>query len=623
MDQIQKDLLRSHAQKHIGVVQGHVKEERARIVGQSAELSEIIKGASEKGSHDEENTDIEKILLYEKGDRVEELLRLYQSPYFTKCVVRFDGQKEDQVLYFGKFAFYPDTISSWTTPIAQLRFEPPGRFTLKNFEDLPIMGTLKYKEQYMIVNGHIVFMASEGEGHPRELVYQERLTRKKSDFSLPEIVEQMEKAQDEVIRAHWKGSFLISGPAGSGKTTLALHRVAYLAQSPETESLFPTDKVIVFVQDASTKAYFGNLLPELGIRRVTITTFEEWIISTLGLHGVTYIRRYGRTEEERDLYEYRKNAALNSVDFEEIARLHEHLLLRHVYDILEQVYRETFPPELFQLFRLQTKDRVLDRFDLSALGLFTHAKEGGLMQDVPEYTYVRKMEYKKSFKRVPLNYSLIIVDEAENFLSEQITLILSTLSKKTKAVLYVGDLAQQTLPYTIRNWNAVGETFGAGRKVVLQKVYRNTRQILEYINGAGFTVDVPSELAQGAAVAEFVVSEDEEFEQVTAMIAGSRAGVIGILSKDESYLEWYKAQFKDDPRVKVLTINEAQGVEFDAVYLVGVDRKSFVPQMHEAAYFKEYTKVNHDLLYVALTRAMNELYVFGREPLREIVAALG
>ena len=46
--------------------------------------------------------------------------------------------------------------------------------------------------------------------------------------------EQMEKAQDQVIRAHHAGPLVISGPAGSGKTTLALHRVAFLTQSPET-----------------------------------------------------------------------------------------------------------------------------------------------------------------------------------------------------------------------------------------------------------------------------------------------------------------------------------------------------------------------------------------------------
>lgn len=66
----------------------------------------------------------------------------------------------------------------------------------------------------------------------------------------------MEKAQDQVIRASHKGSLVIGGPAGSGKTTLALHRVAYLTQAPETSEFYPTKSIIVFVQDTGTKITF-------------------------------------------------------------------------------------------------------------------------------------------------------------------------------------------------------------------------------------------------------------------------------------------------------------------------------------------------------------------------------
>jgi DNA helicase-2/ATP-dependent DNA helicase PcrA len=115
----------------------------------------------------------------------------------------------------------------------------------------PQSGELISKEQYMITDGKIVFMAFESLEQARELIYQEYFSQRKSSFLLPEIVEQMEQAQDKVIRAHHQGSFLISGAAGSGKTTLALHRVAYLLQSPDTAERFKTENTIVFVQDNS------------------------------------------------------------------------------------------------------------------------------------------------------------------------------------------------------------------------------------------------------------------------------------------------------------------------------------------------------------------------------------
>lgn len=618
MDQIHKDQLRVQAQQHVSTVTGHIGEEKTSLQQTISNLDQIIKGAV-KGSHDEESTDIEKILMMEKSQRLDELNKLTDSPYFSKCVVKFDRDAEEKTVFFGKFPFYPDSIYSWTTPIARLRYETPGVFEYSSEDDLPIRGELKYKEQFMIVDGHIVFMAAEGIGSPRELIYQERLMRKKSEFSLPEIVEQMEKAQDEVIRAHWKGSFLISGPAGSGKTTLALHRVAYLTQAPETEQLFPSHTIIVFVQDASTKAYFSNLLPELGIRKVLITTFDEWIIEKLKIKNVTFVHRFGGSEDEKDLYEFAKNNALK-----ELPSLYDHVdESKNVFDVLQSVYTHSFPPNLIHLLSLQRQERKLDRFDLSVLGKLEILRNGALTEEVTHYELLKGMKSRKTVKKQPISYSLIVVDEAENFLKEQIEILLSCKARKTQAVLYVGDLAQQTRAYTVRDWHAVGETFGEGRKVVLQKVYRNTKQILQYIQNSGFTTVIPDGVQSGRDVVEMITStKAQEIEKVEELIDSSSAGIIGILAKTDDYLDAYRKIFEENSNVKVMTINESQGVEFDAVFLVGVERLYFGGTHSEYRFTDERRHVDHDLLYVALTRAMNELYVFCREPLKDIVVSL-
>lgn len=624
MEQIAKDQLRNNAQTHVRTVQKHISEDKNALSEQVAHLEQIIVGA-EKGSHDEESTDIEKILVSEKKERLEQLNKLTESPYFTKCLVKFDREKSEKTVYFGKFAFFPDAIYSWTTPIAKLRYETPGEFNyVSPDDDFPITGKLLYKEQYMIVDGSIVFMAAEGVDLPRELVYQERLVRRKSDFSLPEIVEQMEKAQDEVIRAHWKGSFLISGPAGSGKTTLALHRVAYLTQAPETEQVFPSHSIIVFVQDASTKAYFSKLLPELGIKRVVITTFDEWIISKLQLTNVTFEHRFGTNEDERDLFEFAKNSALKNFD----EGMHEidadTINHKDPFVFLNTFYSAYFTSTQNALFLKQTQARILDRFDLSVLGKRTLFKDGAITEDRAEYELLKRMKSKKTIKKTPLSYSLIVVDEAENFLKEQIEILLSCTSKKTKAVLYVGDLAQQTRAYTVRDWSSVGESFESGRKVVLYKVYRNTRQILEYINSIGFSAAIPEGLKDGKEVKEFAMaSKSQEMEQVEELIEkNNHQGIVGILGKTDIYLESYRKLFENNKNVHILTINEAQGVEFDAVYLVGINSEYFGAAHFSKELGDERRHVDHDLLYVALTRAMNELYVFGKNSLKEIVNAL-
>jgi DNA helicase-2/ATP-dependent DNA helicase PcrA len=221
-------------------------------------------------------------MKYHAQRRIEELDHLNKSPFFVKCKI---GEKE---FYFAKHHFTEEHIYSWIAPIATVRFEKPGPIEYKLPDGKIEKAILEHKEQYLIVDGKVVFFAVEDLKNPRELIYQEHFSTKKEGFVLPEIVEVIEKAQDAVIRAHHVGPFVISGPAGSGKTTLALHRVAFLVQAPDTAHLYPGESIIVFVQDNGTKEYFSHLLPELGIKNVRITTFFEWATEILGIPEALY-----------------------------------------------------------------------------------------------------------------------------------------------------------------------------------------------------------------------------------------------------------------------------------------------------------------------------------------------
>ncbi len=178
--------------------------------------------------------------------RITELTHLESSPYFTKIEIINEAGKE-QKYFFAKHEFSEQSIYSWVAPISAIRFENPGKTSYKLPNGAIKMIDITEKETYMIVDGKVLLFSLETKDKPRELIYQEYFTKQKSEFILPEIVAQMEKAQDQVIRAHHKGPLVISGPAGSGKTTLALHRVAYLTQVPDTALLYPPESIIVFV----------------------------------------------------------------------------------------------------------------------------------------------------------------------------------------------------------------------------------------------------------------------------------------------------------------------------------------------------------------------------------------
>lgn len=558
-----------------------------------------------------------KMRVLSHQEKVEEYNFLKDEPYFSRCDVKMaDGKM--QTFYFSKFSIIEDDIYSWVSPASRLRFETMGKFSIPTPNGNVLQGELLRKDQFMIVNGEIIFMASEASEYDRTLIHQEYLSnRKTAGFAMQDIVAMMEKAQDHVIRADHKGSFLISGPAGSGKTTLALHRVAYLVQSPETSPLYPSNKIVVFVQDSSTKDYFSALLPKLGINDVKITTFFEWAAMLLGIKIEQIQSRIGNSENERDVYEFEKRNALKNLD--ETIRFN-----KNHFAVLEKVYKEYFSKQSKTIWSNQKDKKIYDRFDLTILLQIYKNTKGILEEEYIDYVKVKgrsKLNQKIAYD--PIEYSLIIVDETQNYLPEQIDLIKSVVDKKTNSILYVGDLVQQTHLGTLRNWDEVGEDFTSSRQAKLEKVYRNTKQILEYIQSVGFKVSIDTNLRDGIDVKEALISDQQdEIQYLNNLIQEKDEEILGILTKTKEHSEYLKQILESKPNVKIMTINEAQGVEFDVVCLTEIDQETFIPQIDDAQLLQEKRRVNKDLLYVALTRAMNELHIVGKENLKEIVFKL-
>lgn len=558
----------------------------------------------------ERGTDpVRQKLLAHFSERLDQLHHLFPSPYFFRCDVRSETN-EPQTLFFSKFHLPERSIFSWTTPAARLRFDPigPASYPLPG-TGKTWNGSLARKDQFLIVGGKIAFMASEAETYSRTLIHQERLPQRKAGFMLPEIVEQMEKAQDDVIRAPETGSFLIAGPAGSGKTTLALHRLAYLLQSPDTAERFPTERMIVLVQDERTKAYFSRLLPDLGIHEVTVTTFGTWALERLGLKGITIVRRPNGVNDEVDHFEHQKQITLRS-------SMSEGKVTKNPFVLLRRLYQSLFTKEDARLFDAQETARQLDRFDLALL--LRHAFTNGPFLREEEYL-VRKGNFQviRRNRSVPLDYSLIVVDEAQNYLPEQLAILRSCTDTRTRAILYVGDLGQQVLLGTPHDWIEAGETFDTGHRVTLEKVYRNTKAILRYVDTRGYPTVIPEEMTEGAPVMEQVCATiEEEVTKIQQIITANPGKQIGILAPSTDLLRPFTEAFADQTNIHVLTVHEAQGVEFDIACVLGFSADFFQQLTHEIdrSLIEERAKIKRDLLYVALTRAMDELHVFEHRP---------
>ena len=183
----------------------HIEQTQTQITKRLREVKSMI-GTLERNlntpnfysneSADKSAPIADRMKLNNSRQRTEELENLYNSPYFAKCSVRFENENKCKTLYFSKFSYPLKNIYSWVSPAATLRFKKPGNISY----DLPNRskksGKLHKKDQFMIIDGKIVYMSSESLDYKRTLVHQEHFTGQKRTFLLPEIVEQMEESLD-------------------------------------------------------------------------------------------------------------------------------------------------------------------------------------------------------------------------------------------------------------------------------------------------------------------------------------------------------------------------------------------------------------------------------------------
>jgi len=587
-DENKKSIL-DMAKKHVGDIRKKVKLEAGRITElNSKQLSQVAK--------DDQAVFFQ--IKYGLDKRLDELTTLYGSPYFIKCKIKFEDSGKIEEAYFAKFEFIDNSIYSWITPIASIRFENPGTVSYKLPDGRTRNVQLLSKEQYMIVDGEILFQTSESLEHPRELIYQKHFSDRKKGFMLPEIVAQMEKAQDQVIRAHYKGPFVISGPAGSGKTTLAFHRVAFLAQSPDTSEKYPRESIMLLVQDKGAIDYFSHLLPELGINNIKITSFNEWIMEILNIENIEFVSDYSEIEINDNTYEQEKLTLLRNNKVPEYKK--------SPLQSLDLFYSINLSSGNYLHFKKQKNKKVLDRFDLIFL----------------LNSYIKKNKYiKVKGRKEKLLYSMILVDEFQNYLSEQLKFIKSMMNEETKSIIYVGDMKQQINIGTIKEWGQIDENILDERNIILSKVYRNTKQILTYIKELGFSIDIPEGIKDGPAVIEEIFNNPEDQVSYVRKIIEENEGLtIGIIAKHSHDLKKFLHLGTERENVHLVSMVKSQSLEFDIVIVVDIDKHfedSESLQTNPDALIKEREVIQRDSLYIALTRAMNELHIVGMVSLKE------
>lgn len=213
--------------------------------------------------------------------KLKELTILKESPYFGR--VTFNDLEFDQkdTLYVGRFGVTPEgsyepVIVDWRAPVASLFYHGSLGEASYTSPDGPIKCDIEGRRQIIVKKGELkgVFDSAID---VKDDILQMVLSNNSSD-KLKDVIMTIQKEQDEIIRKERTSNIVVNGVAGSGKTTIALHRVAYLLYNYRKEL---EDKVLILGPNGIFMEYISQVLPSLGEVGVKQETFASFALKEM------------------------------------------------------------------------------------------------------------------------------------------------------------------------------------------------------------------------------------------------------------------------------------------------------------------------------------------------------
>ncbi|MCH2187893.1 ATP-binding domain-containing protein [Myxococcota bacterium] len=474
-----------------------------------------------------------------------------------------------------------------------------------------------------------------GDGEERRMGSGDSGQGLRADKRLPEITALIDPSQFQLITHSGPGFLVIRGAAGSGKTTVALHRVAYLAYSdPAIDG--PETAVVVFSR--ALQRFVGHVLPSLGLDRVQIVTYREWalqqrkrhfpslpesqredtpaLVQRVKLHPVCQVALERRVQEVPG---DRKGRAA----FEDWAAV-----VRDA-ELLEAVTADIAPGA----FTHEELKRFADwhRRELEGLFAWLGGDEEAPAELDPEDDalllrawQLRVGDLRAGGKR-PIRLRHLVVDEVQDFSPTEIQVLLGCMGREASITL-AGDTQQHVVQNTgFTSWTEFFHHLGiAGAEVdTLRISYRSTRPIVDFSRAVLGSLledeESPETPREGPPVELFRFTDRGACVAFLADALRDLArqepeASVAILTPAPSISETYFAGLKrcELPRIRrvvdqdfsfssgveVTEINQVKGLEFDYVILVDVD----------ASHFPD-TSAARRLLHVGATRAIHQLWL--------------
>ncbi|GGD16201.1 RNA polymerase recycling motor HelD [Pontibacillus salipaludis] len=211
-------------------------------------------------------------------EQLENLKKLRKKPYFARIDYHRKEKPEREIFYIGKVSLFDretqqPIILDWRSPLANVYYE--GRVGDVSYEAHGewYEGNVSLKRQYSIEEGKLLDFRDIDITTKDDLL-QDSLSQN-ADHRLTEIVSTIQEEQNRVIRADLRKPIVVQGAAGSGKTTIALHRVSYFLYT--LQDIFRPEEMLILAPNRLFIDYMKEVLPELGVEKARSTTFVDYV----------------------------------------------------------------------------------------------------------------------------------------------------------------------------------------------------------------------------------------------------------------------------------------------------------------------------------------------------------
>nr|WP_312290098.1 RNA polymerase recycling motor HelD [Clostridium chromiireducens] len=278
------------------IIMQELKEKKIKVEEVERKLSTLNKEV--KGGYSEEKQANERIFSHLAQD-IEKYEESLSEPYFGRVDFR-EKKGFTESIYIGKKGINnskdgEEVIVDWRAPVADLYYSGTGGEAYYKAPKGIIEGHLELKRKFLYKNNDIERLFDEG---INEIIINEEEGQNLVDEflkinleenrgkKLKEVVATIQREQNEIIRWPKNIPIIVQGSAGSGKTTIALHRLAYLIYRYK-ESM-SGDEILVLAPNKLFLSYISDILPSLGAEEVNQSTFEEMVLSKLKLKGKMY-----------------------------------------------------------------------------------------------------------------------------------------------------------------------------------------------------------------------------------------------------------------------------------------------------------------------------------------------